>query len=277
MIAAASSFPAVVLVGRGRLGRALGLSPALSPRLAAHLPGREAIARPACLREAIGRAGAGPILLLAVRDDAIAPLAESAGSSIGAAPPGSAALHLSGALGPEVLSPLARIGFATGSCHPLQTFTGSEADATRLPGAAFAIDGDAGGRRAAEELARSLGGRPIEVPGRGRALYHAAASLSANGLTALVGVGRDALVAAGLDAGSALGALGPLLRAALEEALARGPEAALTGPAARRDEATIERHRQALLAWDAARAALFEALLREQRRLAGRGGPGAGC
>lgn len=277
MIAAAPFLPALVLVGRGRLGRALSLSPAVSGRIAVHVSGREALARPEAVREAVERAGDAPLLLLAVRDDAIPRLAESVASTLGTAPPRSAALHFAGALGLDVLSPLARTGFATGSCHPLQTLAGGEADAARLHGAFFAVEGDADGRRVADELARSLGGQPIEVPRSGRALYHAAASLSANGLTALVGAGRDALAAAGLDETTALAALGPLLRAALEEALARGPEAALTGPAARGDEATIERHRQALLAWDASRAGLFEALLREQRRLAGRGGPAAGC
>ncbi|MBK6404306.1 MAG: DUF2520 domain-containing protein [Holophagales bacterium] len=114
----------------------------------------------------------------------------------------------------------------------------------------------------------------IPSPSRpGSALYHLAAALGANGLTGLVAASRDALVGAGLTPGDALGALGPLLRSALEEALRLGPEAALTGPVARGDEATLERHRRALLAWDAGRVALHEALLREQRRLV-HGGPG---
>ncbi len=239
--------------------------------------GTETDRRPELVAEAVLRAGDRAVLLLAVRDDAVGTLAVRLAGALPAAPPGAACLHHSGALGLEALSPLARRGFSPGSCHPLQTFPGSDEDPARFRGAAFAVDGDGDGGAAAEALARSLGGRPLRVPREGRGLYHLAASLSANGLTALVAAGRDALVAAGLDGPTALAALAPLLRSALEEALARGPEAALTGPAARGDEATLARHRSALLGWDAARASLFEALLREQRRLAARVGPGGGC
>jgi predicted short-subunit dehydrogenase-like oxidoreductase (DUF2520 family) len=166
---------------------------------------------------------------------------------------------------------------ATGSCHPLQTFAGSSEDSGKFQGIAFAIDGSGPGLAAAERLALALGGHPFAIASGKRPLYHLAAALGANGLTGLVAASRDALVGAGLAPEDALGALGPLLRSALEEALRLGPEAALTGPVARGDEATLERQRQALLAWDAGRAALHEALLREQRRLARRIPGGTEC
>lgn len=277
MIPAGSALPTAVVVGRGRLGSALGEALPAAGAQVELLPGRDVARRPELAAEALGRAGDGAVLLLAVRDDAVVALAELLAGALRAVPRSAAVLHHSGALGLEALAPLSRRGLGIGSCHPLQTFTGSGDDAGRFRGAAFAVDGDGEGRRAAEALALSLGGRPLSVPRGGRVLYHLAASLSANGLTALVAAGRDALVAAGLDGETALAALAPLLRSALEEAVARGPEAALTGPAARGDEATLARHRAALLAWDGARAALFEALLREQRRLAAREGPGSGC
>jgi len=197
--------------------------------------------------------------------------------ALGGAPAGAVALHHSGALGPEALAPLSAAGFSTGSCHPLQTFTGAPDDSGRFEGATFAIDGEGAGLEAARLLALALGGRPVEVPAGARGLYHLAASLGANGLTGLVGASRDTLVAAGFTPEGALAALGPLLRSTLEEALRLGPEAALTGPSARGDDATVMRHRRALLAWDASRLALLEALLREQARLVARGPVGTGC
>ena len=184
---------------------------------------------------------------------------------------GAAALHLSGSLGPEVLHPLAARGFATAACHPLQTFTGSPEDAARFAGASFAVEGCEAGRATAEALVLTFGGHAFSLPSGTRALYHLAASLGANGLTGLVAAARDALAATGIGPDAALAALAPLLRTALHEALRSGPEAALTGPVSRGDEATLERHRHALLAWDESRVALFEALLDEQRRLAVRG------
>ncbi len=276
MITVGPQPPPSVVVGRGRLGAALAAALDSAGRAPDAVPGRAAAGRPAAVGEALRRAGPGTLLFLAVRDDALETLARDLAKAEPALPRGTVVLHLSGALGLDVLAPLAALGLAVGSCHPLQTFTGSPEDAGRFRGAAFAVDGEGEGRAAAERVARTLGGRPVAVPPGSRGLYHLAASLGANGLTGLVAASRDALVAAGLDPEEALRALGPLLRTALEEAIRRGPEAALTGPVARGDETTVERHRRALLAWDAARAPLLEALLREQRRLATRGPVGTG-
>ena len=263
--------PSPVVVGRGRLGAALveALRRAgLDPRSAG---GRESRERPERLLPLLRGDGRTPILLLAVRDDALAPLVANLAAVVPAPAAGAAALHLSGALGPEVLHPLAARGFATAACHPLQTFTGSPDDAARLAGSSFAVEGSEAGRAAAEALVRVLEGRPLSLPPGTRPLYHFAASLGANGLTGLVAAARDALAATGVGPDAALAALAPLLQTALHEALRSGPEAALTGPVSRGDEATLERHRRALLAWDVSRIALFEALLEEQRRLAVRG------
>lgn len=277
MIAADPARTSSVVVGTGRLGRALAAALTAVGTATEHFGGRAAARDAGPVVAALRRAGPEALLLLAVRDDAIAAVASSIAAAARDLPPGATALHVSGSLGLEVLAPLSALGLPVGSCHPLQTFTGSQEDAARFRGAVFAVDGTAAGQAAAERLALGLGGRPVAVPASRRGLYHLAASLGANGLTSVVAAARDALAAAGFAPEEALSALSPLLRASLDEALRAGPEASLTGPAARGDEATLERHRRTILAWDSRRAALLEALLREQRRLAGRSGAGAGC
>jgi predicted short-subunit dehydrogenase-like oxidoreductase (DUF2520 family) len=277
MIAVRPLPPRAVVVGKGRLGSALAFALESSGTSPAVVSGREASVRPDEVVSAALTSGPGVDLLLAVRDDALAGLVASLAEVALRLPAGTVAIHHSGVQGAEVLAPLARLGVATGSCHPLQTFAGSSADSGRFQGIAFAVDGTGPGLAAAELLALALGGHPFAIASGKRPLYHLAAALGANGLTGLVAASRDALVGAGLAPGDALGALGPLLRSALEEALRLGPEAALTGPVARGDEATLERQRRALLAWDARRAALHEALLREQRRLVHRSPGGTEC
>ena len=277
MIAVKPRPPRAVVVGKGRLGRAFASALGLAGSLPAVVSGRDRAGRSVEIVSAARQAGPEVVLLLAVRDDVLAGLVAGLAEAVPGLPVGTVALHHSGALGAEILVPLEKSGLATGSCHPLQTFTGSPADAGRFQGITFAIDGSGPGLSAAEQLALALGGRTVVVRTRDRALYHLAASLGANGLTGLVAASRDALTGAGFAPSDALDALAPLLRSALEEALRRGPEAALTGPASRGDETTLERHRRALLAWDASRAALLEALLREQRRLASRGPAGSEC
>jgi len=63
---------------------------------------------------------------------------------------------------------------------------------------------------------------------------------------------------------------GERARRSLEGALSSGPAAALSGPVARGDGATLERHRTAIDAWDPARRALYDALVAEQERLVAR-------
>ncbi|KPJ97014.1 MAG: hypothetical protein AMS20_17715, partial [Gemmatimonas sp. SG8_28] len=78
----------------------------------------------------------------------------------------------------------------------------------------------------------------------------------------------------GMSPEQARAALGPLMAAALEHALADGPAAALTGPVARGDAETVRRHVAALpddvrgLYRELARAALRLAELPAERRAA---------
>jgi predicted short-subunit dehydrogenase-like oxidoreductase (DUF2520 family) len=144
-------------------------------------------------------------------------------------------MHMSGSQGLGVLAPHAR----RASMHPLIPLPNSEVGAARLmAGATFAVAGDA----AAEEIARSIGGRTVVVHDENRAAYHAAACIAANHVVALMAQVERVAGSIGLDLDVFLG----LARAALADVEALGPAAALTGPAARGDQATLARHRAAL-------------------------------
>lgn len=146
-----------------------------------------------------------------------------------------AVLHLSGSQGLEVLAPHSR----RGSMHPLIPLPNPEVGAARLAaGVTFAVAGDP----VAGELAASIGGRIVTVRDENRAAYHAAACIAANHVVALMGQVERVAGEIGLDLDVFLG----LARAALADVEALGPKAALTGPAARGDLATLARHRAAL-------------------------------
>ena len=68
-------------------------------------------------------------------------------------------------------------------------------------------------------------------------------------------------------AGVPLEAFGPLVRSLVEHALALGPEAALTGPVARGDVATVAAHLDAIPADE---HATYRALATEAERLSAR-------
>src|SRR5262249_10966474 len=128
------------IVGSGRVARALG---------------RELSACGWRVEPIDSRAPAAGVrtLVIAVSDDALAKVAEALAEvySVG----GGVALHTSGAHGPEILAPLAAIGFDCGVLHPLQTISG--ADDGVFKGIAFAVSGSNQATEFAEKLAAALG------------------------------------------------------------------------------------------------------------------------
>ncbi len=179
-------------------------------------------------------------VLLAVSDRAIAPVAGELARANGSL---RVALHTCGSYGPEPLLSLAAAGVSCGGMHPLQTIrTGAE----DLRGIAFALSGDAEACNWASEIANALNGRVLRIRPEALPLYHAAAVLASNAVTALLDSAEQLMLLAGVPADDALSALAPLARTALENAFALGPVDALTGPAVRGDAAIITSHARAL-------------------------------
>ncbi len=211
-------------------------------------------------RGALGRrdalahaAGDVDLLVIATPDDQVARVASQV-----VPVPGTAVIHLSGSLGLDVLAPHGR----RGSLHPLVPLPNPIVGAERLQsGITFAVAGDP----VTGHLAAALGGRAFTVDDDRRASYHAAASVAANHLVALMGQVERIAAVAGLP----LDAFSGLMRAATDDALALGPRSALTGPAARGDWETVERHRQALseMAGHRTELAAYDAMVGLARRL----------
>jgi predicted short-subunit dehydrogenase-like oxidoreductase (DUF2520 family) len=160
--------------------------------------------------------------------------------------------HLAGALGLGVLAPHPR----TAGLHPLVALADAESGAERLAaGAWFAVAGDP----IVEQVVADLGGHAFHVADEDRTRYHAAAVIASNHLVALLGqVERVA------PAGVPLAAFFDLVRGTVDNVERLGPAAALTGPVARGDWATVERH---LAALDQAERPAYEAMAEAARRL----------
>lgn len=188
----------------------------------------------------------GEIVLLAVSDRAIEAVAEDLEVR-----EGQIVAHLSGAAGLDVLRSASSRGAEVGSLHPLLAVP---AGAASLPEGFAAVDGSDEARRALEELARAIGLLPFHVPAEMRAVYHAAASLAANGLVALAGLAADLFGRMGMGRAEAVQALVPLLGAAVEGLASRGLPGALTGPVCRGDVETVRRHLEAIAGTSAERS-----------------------
>ncbi|MGZ5308214.1 MAG: DUF2520 domain-containing protein, partial [Solirubrobacterales bacterium] len=101
-------------------------------------------------------------------------------------------------------------------------------------------------------------------PEAARAAYHAAASIAANFLVALEEAAAGLLEKAGVEDAREL--LAPLVLRTAANWSERGA-AALTGPIARGDEATIERQRAAIEALGPELSAIYEALAERTRAI----------
>jgi predicted short-subunit dehydrogenase-like oxidoreductase (DUF2520 family) len=188
---------------------------------------------------------AADVILIATPDRAIAQTAESlARIANSKAWRGKIVLHTSGALGSDVLKPLARRGVEIGSLHPLQTFSGRIVPS--FAGCTCAIEGTPVALRMARRISRELGGLPVVLPSRRKAAYHVAAALAAGHVLAVMEAAVRVLVKAGFPRQRAIRALLPLTRQTLANYERVGARAAWTGPLSRGDFGVIERHLEAL-------------------------------
>ncbi|HEX4599895.1 MAG TPA: Rossmann-like and DUF2520 domain-containing protein [Gemmatimonadales bacterium] len=248
--------PVVGVIGPGRAG--LGLALALAQAgYDVRLYGRLKKAVPKPLSLTVGPADRPPawlaqagVVILAVRDDAIRPLAESLARA-GAVRAEHVVLHLSGVQGQEALGPLVSSRAALGSLHPLQTIADPERAPARLAGAWAAVEGMPRAIQAAEGLAQDLGMHPFRIASKAKPVYHAAAVFASNYFVVVEAIAQRLLRHAGLTDAEAWQALRPLVEGTFENLTRQEPMAALTGPVVRGDEATVQRHLESLTRDDA--------------------------
>jgi len=113
-----------------------------------------------------------------------------------------------------------------------------------------------------KEIAQALSGRYFTLSPRGKTLYHAACVVASNHLVALLGQVQRLADSCEVP----FEAFAPLVLASVQNAFTLGPAEALTGPIARGDLTTVERHLQEL---DPAERDAYRALAREAARLTG--------
>jgi predicted short-subunit dehydrogenase-like oxidoreductase (DUF2520 family) len=184
------------------------------------------------------------LVLLTVPDDVLAGLVAGLAAS-GVPMEGRLMAHASGRHGLAVLDPVTAKGALPLALHPVMTFSGRREDVAKMTGISFGVTAPAPLRPVAEVLVVEMGGEPVFIDDDKRGIYHAALASAANHLVTLVVQSAGMLRAAGVADPADM--LGPLLSAALENALLLGP-GALTGPVARGDAETVAAHLAAIKA-----------------------------
>lgn len=161
----------------------------------------------------------------------------------GALHDGAVVFHCSGSTSSSILAS-EQDNINVASVHPIHSFASPQQSLTTFAGCHCAIEGQGDAVALLQPLFRSIGALPFTINSQHKALYHSATVMACNYLISLLDTSQQMLTAAGVD-NSHGNILDSLIRQTLDNYLSTDATAALTGPIARGDSATVASHLQA--------------------------------
>ena len=186
-------------------------------------------------------ADAAELVFITTPDDTIATVASEvhwrSGQSV---------VHCSGADSVDILEPARKAGAMVGGFHPLQTFAGVEQAIENIPGSTFGVEAEEPLLTTLKDIATVLGGHWIKLKAGDKVAYHAAAVFACNYLVTLVKMATDLWQTFSIPTDQATKALLPLIKGTLHNIETIGIPQCLTGPIARGDTGTVNKHLKAL-------------------------------
>lgn len=245
----------VAIIGPGKVGSALAKQLYQSGQYQIYLAARDANKAqqaakwigPECMAKSPNEAAAlADLTLLTVSDDAIETVCKDLAHQK-AFKEKAIVAHCSGALGSQILQPAQdqNQGYIA-SIHPLQTFPNIRAALQNLPGTYCFYEGSQEGLSSIHNLIESMHLHPVAIEPEAKTLYHAAAVMACNYFSALMDAALNLGQQAGIDPKILWQGLSPLVTATLNNIDQTSPAAALTGPIARGDSQTIQKHIRAI-------------------------------
>lgn len=267
--------PTLNMIGAGHVGRVLGRLFAATgsfeiqdvlTRSALSAAGAIAFIGGGRAAGALDAMRAAEVWMLAVGDDQIAPVCAQLAASRDLR--GAIVFHCSGAKSSAELLDAEHAGACTASVHPVRSFADPDQVARSFPGTFCGVEGDA---RAVEKLNQALiaiGARPVPIAAAAKTVYHAASVFASNYLVTVLDAALRAYQAAGIPEELARELARPLAMETLDNLFRLGPEAALSGPIARGDFATVARQQAAVENCDGPTGQLYRALAEATASLA---------
>lgn len=148
--------------------------------------------------------------------------------------------HTSGAHSAHILSELATRGATTASIHPLQSFPRDVDYTHHFNDIYFTLEGE--GLDETESALNQLGIKTLRISSKNKTAYHMAAVIASNFLVPLMDQAIEVFSTIGIEKQDGFRALLPLIQGTLNNIEVNGTNQALTGPFARGDLSTVERH-----------------------------------
>jgi predicted short-subunit dehydrogenase-like oxidoreductase (DUF2520 family) len=153
---------------------------------------------------------------------------------------GNIVFHCSGALPASILDRAKNVGALIASVHPIKSFANPSLCITNFAGTFCGVEGDDAALVVLEKAFQAIGGQTLQVDSANKTFYHAASVVVSNYLTALVELGIQSYVKAGLTRAQALQIIVPIAHGTIKNIIELDTANALTGPIARGDVATVE-------------------------------------
>ena len=154
--------------------------------------------------------------------------------------------HCSGALSSEVFSNIDKLGAYGYSVHPLFACSSKTESYKDISKALFTIEGSSARLEVVKQMIEDLGNKVQVIDANSKVLYHAAAVMASNQVIGLIKTACDLLKKSGFSEENALEAIKPLIYGNIDNVYRQGLKDALTGPVARGDIGTINKHLDAL-------------------------------
>ena len=241
--------PRIAIVGPGRLGRALTLELKRARYTISEIVSRKSAASKKNARELARKVEAhatthdnaqldAELVWFCVPDREIAAASRQFASIVKWKR--KIALHSSGALLSDELTPLRRRGATVASVHPMMTFV--RGSMPSLKGVPFAVEGDATAVRQARRIVRDLGGGAFTIRKQQKTVYHAWGAFASPLLVAALVTAEQLARKAGLSALEARKKMLPIIKQTIANYAALGPADAFSGPIVRGDTETVRQH-----------------------------------
>lgn len=211
---------------------------------------------------------AAQLWLIAVPDDQISVVAEEISRRLSVAQAERpVAVHFSGFLPSNVLEPLKGLGWLIASCHPVLSFADPVSGARQFGGIHCGTEGDPAAIALLDPLLSSMGARTFTLNSESKALYHAGAVFSNNFTVVLQAIALEAWAQSGIDTEVAEALCATLLGSASANVVRLGPQAALTGPAARGDRQVVLLQKEHVAVWHSQAGEIYDVLSEMASRL----------
>lgn len=150
--------------------------------------------------------------------------------------------HCSGAMSSDVFSNIDKCKAYGYSVHPLFACSSKDNSYKDISSALFTIEGSKEKLDFMKKLVEGLGNKVQVIKAKDKVKYHASAVMASNQMIGLIKTACDLLKESGFSQENALSAIKPLIYGNIDNVYRQGLKDSLTGPVARGDMGTVNKH-----------------------------------